>query len=112
MSTTIQIITIFLAIFPIIIVSECCHATVYTFEKTNKSNCKDYGGALKRISFVTRSNQCVVRICGNGLKTRSFYCGIGSCNLFGCNCDNGCIPGDARKAFEKLFKPNITRILY
>lgn len=25
----------------------------------------------------------------------SYYCGVGSCNIFGCNCDGGCRNGDA-----------------
>lgn len=27
---------------------------------------------------------------GEALTPSSHYCGVGSCNIFGCNCDNGC----------------------
>lgn len=39
------------------------------------------------------SNLCQSKMCMDGLilaGTFEFYCGIGSCNIFGCNCDGGC----------------------
>lgn len=51
--------------------------------------------------------RCVTRICPDG-ETHGFfkgvfgYCGVGSCNIFGCNCDDGCrmgIDGNPDKGF-------------
>lgn len=50
---------------------------------------------------------CEMKLCGNGKPPCGglipTYCGVGSCNIFGCNCDGGCIPGDA---FESLSQRN------
>lgn len=35
--------------------------------------------------------------CNNGQARVGSYCGVGSCNAFGCNCDGGCIEGSRRK---------------
>lgn len=36
------------------------------------------------------------RTCADGrfIKKDHIYCGIGSCNVFGCNCDGGCVTPD------------------
>lgn len=36
--------------------------------------------------------KCESLFCGDGYKMESsdFYCGVGDCNVFGCNCDGGC----------------------
>ncbi|KAJ1520479.1 hypothetical protein ONE63_003605 [Megalurothrips usitatus] len=31
--------------------------------------------------------------CASGRRREGSYCGVGSCNIFGCNCDGGCIRG-------------------
>ncbi|XP_032587281.1 protein Diedel [Drosophila mojavensis] len=41
---------------------------------------------------------CVIKICGDGRPLRGTYCGRGSCNLAGCDCDGGCLPGDWEKS--------------
>lgn len=35
-------------------------------------------------------NNCNVKICKDGLPVSGFYCGLKSCNIFGCNCEGGC----------------------
>lgn len=35
---------------------------------------------------------CVSKVCRDGTPT-SFFCGYGSCNAVGCNCDGGCREG-------------------
>lgn len=36
--------------------------------------------------------KCESFFCGDGTKMQfdDFFCGNGQCNIFGCNCDNGC----------------------
>ncbi|EDW18912.2 uncharacterized protein Dmoj_GI11819 [Drosophila mojavensis] len=43
---------------------------------------------------------CVIKICGDGRPLRGTYCGRGSCNLAGCDCDGGCLPGDWEKSLS------------
>lgn len=38
----------------------------------------------------TRRPKCVTRFCDDGDAVSGFYCGVGSCNLFGCACKGGC----------------------
>lgn len=45
---------------------------------------------------------CQIPVCGDGLKHDDrYYCGKGACNVFGCNCDGGCIEGNAEKNFYR-----------
>ncbi|AAF05220.1 ORF106 [Xestia c-nigrum granulovirus] len=44
---------------------------------------------------------CKVKVCNDGLPNRGFYCGKGDCNIFGCNCDGGCIQGNAAYNFRE-----------
>lgn len=37
---------------------------------------------------------CHSSICMDGKPINGFYCGKGSCNLFGCGCNGGCINND------------------
>lgn len=34
--------------------------------------------------------KCVTHFCEDGSETKSFRCGVGKCNYFGCNCKGGC----------------------
>lgn len=43
---------------------------------------------------------CLITVCKNGKKPYGTYCGVGGCNVFGCNCDGGCIQGDAVVEFK------------
>lgn len=52
--------------------ADCCY---YTY------NCKEIDGKK-----TTRCDDCY---------EPSHYCGVGSCNVFGCNCDGGCRKGNA-----------------
>ncbi len=44
----------------------------------------------------------VRKICLTGTKPpEGFYCGVGRCNIFGCNCDSGCLKASSDECFER-----------
>lgn len=50
------------------------------------------------------SKLCYIELCGDGVTHRGDgYCGNGACNIFGCNCDDGCIAGNPYKGFERHY---------
>lgn len=53
---------------------------------------------------------CKSTICLDGHPRVGFFCGRGSCNIFGCNCDGGCLnnnnPGNDWDTAENLFFEN------
>ncbi|KAH8315458.1 hypothetical protein KR074_001299, partial [Drosophila pseudoananassae] len=42
---------------------------------------------------------CEVTVCGDGSPLVGTYCGRGPCNVFGCDCDDGCHSGDWAQSF-------------
>lgn len=38
--------------------------------------------------------KCYTQLCADGGEVTHFYCGIGDCNVFGCDCDGGCRPSN------------------
>lgn len=86
---------------------ECCGQT-YIQYRSNRKTCHDIpgGSALYGVTNAdsdTLSVPCLIRVCGDGLSHQGFYCGEGPCNAFGCNCDGGCIPGNAKKEFKARY---------
>lgn len=66
----------------------CCRSTEFTFQIRDFSNlpCSSFEGAggynyIKRI--------CFLNLCGS-FRWPTPCCGRGPCNIFCCNCDNGC----------------------
>ncbi|KAH8284076.1 hypothetical protein KR054_009350 [Drosophila jambulina] len=73
--------------------AECC--TSYkelTFTMENGS-CEMVGGQ--------GGTTCEVAICADGVARKGAYCGQGPCNIFGCNCDGGCLSGQWSRSFEQ-----------
>lgn len=66
---------------------ECCAATSisYRLPIESKKQCEDYGGWCDNY----RRRQCLVYLCGS-LHKPTPCCGRGRCNLFCCNCNDGC----------------------
>lgn len=61
--------------------AECCREihTIYHYCKGISSEYREY------------DDRCRTTICQNGEPIVGHYCAYGSCNIFGCNCDGGCI---------------------
>ncbi|XP_063361636.1 uncharacterized protein LOC134650633 [Cydia amplana] len=97
-----QIIFIYIFLLNFITVkSVCCRTFAISFvPKINEFGpCDTYVRYGLRHTEFTNGNQvrpgpCKVRVCNDGKPTTGIYCGKGPCNIFGCNCDGGCIEGD------------------
>lgn len=85
----------------------CCYTTKIEFVITNpRKKCSDYGAKKSYGDLV-----CETSICGDGKPLKKgVYCGIGPCNIFGCNCDGGCIPGNGRVNFIVIHGDEVTRV--
>lgn len=81
--------------------ADCCGSTIVQFG-TRDLNCSDFGARK-----IRRGRRCSIYLCGDGKPiTDGTYCGKGPCNLFGCNCDGGCIEGDASENFKAIHGHN------
>lgn len=96
---------------------DCCGAKTLTFKYIgrkwrpdgyNQSYCDDFGATLvgHRYNLYTEV-VCEIRVCGDGYPFTGAHCSIGYCNVFGCNCEAGCIPGDAVESFRKRFSGKV-----
>lgn len=58
----------------------------------NPTNAECCPNAIALIPNCYSAYGCFEYICADGtpLNRSDNYCGIGACNLFGCNCDGGC----------------------
>lgn len=96
---------------------DCCHGTfriVFGVEYFQDStSCSVFDATLEDHQAGT----CVIKdACANGKYRDGFFCGVGTCNMFGCNCDLGCIadrefpnvesidPAEVAKKFVQLHK--------
>lgn len=88
----------------------CCLKTNLRFRINGTEICENFHEASKMFyqkGFALvddDSHYCSTWVCGDGKPPifNGYYCGKGSCNVFGCNCDGGCIKGSAHKSFHKL----------
>lgn len=77
---------------------ECCGSGTFV---PIKYRCDSYNGYI-----------CFTDICYDGTK-RTPYCGVGKCNIFGCNCDGGCRRGteaSAKRIFQES-NPHVSFVL-
>lgn len=86
---------------------ECCRRGVdVRFEIVRGSKkCIDFGAnTLHGVGSACYPREyCFVEVCGYGRRSAVGYiCGNGPCNMWGCNCDGGCIPGNGRENFVIL----------
>lgn len=68
--------------------ADCCHNKFTVHHK-----CSVPMRPHESVEFTRNGNlHCSSVICpdGLGLVPLDHYCGVGSCNIFGCNCDGGC----------------------
>lgn len=85
---------------------------VTIFTKQTKSSCcwnriNVFHSCRINIPFTMRvfpGKYCHSRLCLDGaLMTHSdMYCGVGSCNIFDCNCDGGCRSGTPEETVQKF----------
>lgn len=82
--------------------AECCyHEWVAFFIKNNSAHqCSDYGAVYNSDCGIT--SLCQIGVCGDGAVGPNWFCGVGDCNVFGCNCDFGCITGNPYENFQKI----------
>lgn len=81
--------------------SECCGKyklgyTVYSYRR-HQGECGDIDG-----SDYYADRGCFIDVCYDGKPHPGAYCGQGSCNIFGCNCDDGCIRGPPDSAEDPV----------
>lgn len=64
-----------------------------------------YNGATD----VTGNRICHTVVCGNGRPPGSgVYCGRRPCDIFGCACGGGCIPGNSKRNFKRIHGTDVT----
>uniref|UniRef100_A0A8D8X952 Protein Diedel-like n=1 Tax=Cacopsylla melanoneura TaxID=428564 RepID=A0A8D8X952_9HEMI len=80
--------------------SKCCekvHHLLFTL-KDQSALCSNFDGWGKPTGCHTKDP-----FCGDGKPVKGYYCGVGKCNIFGCNCDGGCIPGNILESFIREY---------
>ncbi|KAH8232605.1 hypothetical protein KR032_010483 [Drosophila birchii] len=74
--------------------AECCTSSeeVMFFMKN---------GVCEAVGAERHGSACRVNICADGVAIEGTFCGRGPCNIFGCNCDGGCLTGEWSKSFQE-----------
>lgn len=79
----------------------CCYNSTFIFVNHNRERtCASY-----QAWSINGEYSCITFICGNGKPSES--CGVGPCNIWHCNCYDGCIPGNAKENFERIHGDDI-----
>lgn len=87
---------------------DCCYWTRIRFQRNSiLDNCEDFGAKRWK-----HSRDCRLSICGDGkpLAADKYFCGVGDCNAAGCDCDGGCIPGEAKRKFKQIHGERVTLV--
>nr|WDQ26744.1 venom peptide [Acharia stimulea] len=113
---------ILFVLFPTIFAECCLNSYTIVFDvknTTSRQSCSEFRGASNDwLTSITLpegiSMRCHLKVCADGKRKVGTYCGVGSCNMFGCNCEGGCLTGDPVKKFywkfkDDIRKPSITR---
>lgn len=90
----------------------CCpEVDTILFDPAPGTRCSNITGAYKHSIL----EHCAYQTCADLLDHKDrHYCGKGDCNIFGCNCDGGCIKIDdwsRAKLSSVPDKPNFPTIL-
>lgn len=101
--------------------AKCCFKTSVNFVP-KKGGCNDYEeGNIVPSTWRARDpfsagllidilrNYCVSEVCGDG-RHHSSCTTRGTCNIFGCDCDGDCIPGNAAEQFSKNHGGNVENV--
>lgn len=101
---------------PTLVLSECCYKTLVKFYVNKNTNepCRYFENGSNNyrkkgaagVSDLLQ-NRCKASVCGNGRHMGGTYCGVGPCNIFGCNCDGGCIRGNAVEEFRRKYNDKV-----
>jgi len=65
--------------------SKCCVSNLASRDSINKLNDTAF------CVFYEQDPYILLNICDDGRHVIDHYCGVGSCNVFGCYCDGGCL---------------------
>ncbi|XP_017110789.1 protein Diedel [Drosophila elegans] len=72
--------------------AECCTTVAkLDFNITN--------GVCGQVNAIPTRRGCTITVCGDGKALVGSLCGRGPCNIFGCNCDDGCLYGSYGESF-------------
>lgn len=74
--------------------------TVY--QEIEAECCSDSITVIHKCFPHSTEYRCSHEICYDGSILQTSYCGVGICNIFGCDCDGGCRKGDAESAIESF----------
>lgn len=114
---------LFILSFASMATSDCCDDTIIWYSVNEGYKCEDAGGIGKSTAsdkmdvmgiykkLDSRKPACITEVCNDALEHKGWYCGVGSCNIFSCNCDGGCWGGkngDPLANFMKRY-PNVIR---
>lgn len=101
--------------------SDCCHGTQIWYSIQDGVQCNDIPGGDGKMQITNdvmgiygkidrRRPACRIEVCDDGIQHDGTYCGEGPCNMFGCNCDGGCIAGgDALTNFRETYANKIKK---
>lgn len=73
--------------------------------------CRDVPGEKANNSY---DGICDSKICMDGKPISGYFCGKGACNMFGCNCDDGCLTNylNTKEEAVRLFVNKYYVIMY
>lgn len=94
--------------------SESCYRTTIWYSVEDGCKCEDANGERTHVDndgvfndifakLNRRKPKCATDVCNDGLLHEGFYCGVGSCNVVGSNCDRGCWGGNDYSNSVKRF---------
>lgn len=115
---------IFTILFVVVIIAkktttECCGTSIYIMHACAsiphenhyffQSFPSDVDYLLKHDTDIS-FEKCYSRVCPDTKilepSSLELYCGVGNCNIFGCNCDDGCCTGNNEIELIKWFAKN------
>lgn len=105
-----------LSLLPSLSHADCC-TSKQVFFKTKTKDCKYYDGypvlnIMDEHSYSYDTRVCTINLCDDGKPISGVYCGKGPCNIFGCNCNGGCIQGNVTKNFYALHGDDVYHVRY
>ncbi|KAH8232192.1 hypothetical protein KR032_001688, partial [Drosophila birchii] len=75
---------------------ECCDSRLHLSFSIKHGLCGMVGA-------LGKPDRCSIIICADGHPSVGTFCGQGSCNVFGCNCDYGCLRGNWGESFLERY---------